>query len=303
MIVYDKNKRELVIPNGLGNLNGVADSYMEAAKEDGREEGRNEVRELMTELHATSNATYINKNGYNKVVVDVKSAPSVDKDYEEGVDDGYEMAEKDWKLPFFYNIALEESEALFLTEIENEMTTRLNENNFSTVGLLNDDVYDVVMFKNRPSDSLPINIPLSVKNSLSFDIKQRDLEQFYVGEGLSWNEFIYMDGFNCQYFQTINENAFDGLSCLILKMDKLGMSFITEQTFVTPDLSADIYTNRRVKYAVIEILENLIDSLYDFSTPNMYGVDKSYIKFKGFKGDLQELTERAAAKNWIVVTE
>lgn len=306
MIVYDKNKRDLVIPNGLGNLNGLADSYLEAAREDGREE----IRAYMTELTVTENGRYVNENGWDVVLVNVDADGDTDPDdgsydegYDEGYDDGYKMAEKDWKLPFFYNVALEESEAIFLTEIGNEMSIRLEDNNFSTVGLLTDDVYDNVMFKDRPSDSLPVNIPLSIKEIIAFDVKQRDLEQFYVGEGLSWNEFIYMDGFNCQYFQTINENTFDGLSCLILRMDKLGMNFITEQTFVTPDLSADIYTNRRVKNTVIEILENLIDSLYDFSTSNTYGINKSYIRFKGFNGDLQELTERAAAKNWIVVTE
>lgn len=299
MIVYNKENKNLVIPNGLGNLNGLADSYLDAAREDGREEGRNEVRELMTELHVTSNATYINKNGFNKVVVNVTSAPSVDKDYQEGFNDGYARAEKDFKLPYFYTDGLTNSEALYLTEIENIMAIRLGENNFSTLGLLDDTIFDKVIESNQ----FPISLPLSIRETFTFDMRQRDLEQFYAGRGISWDKLIYMGGFDCQYFQTISENAFNGLSCLVLRMNQLGLNFITEQTLVTPDLSADIYNNSMVSDTVLSILLELVDSLYDFSTPNIYGVNKSYIKFKGFKGDLQALTEKAAAKNWTVVTE
>lgn len=84
MIIYKKETRELIIPNGLGNLNGLSDDAMgaivDAAEADGRVEGIEEGKEIgaaeqkskMETLSVTENGVYEREDGYNRVEVNVE---------------------------------------------------------------------------------------------------------------------------------------------------------------------------------------------------------------------------------------
>lgn len=85
MIIYDKKDRYLVIPLGLGNLNGVYEVGYNEGKEDGLTEGynngfeagKNDYISKLQDLTVTRNGIYSNfftggsKIGYNTVVVEV----------------------------------------------------------------------------------------------------------------------------------------------------------------------------------------------------------------------------------------
>lgn len=109
MIVIDKDNKNLVIPNGLGNINrdyqegyeaGYQESFDEGKAEglaEGRaeglaegkaigiEEGKQIQKDLLETITITENGTYNKEDGYNQVVVDV---PDLNGSYDEGYADG-----------------------------------------------------------------------------------------------------------------------------------------------------------------------------------------------------------------------
>lgn len=69
MIFYDKEKKELIIPMGIGNT--AASSYEEGYN-DGRAAQASEDLAKMETLSATTNGEYTPEYGYSKVVVDTE---------------------------------------------------------------------------------------------------------------------------------------------------------------------------------------------------------------------------------------
>lgn len=291
MIVYDKNKRELVIPNGLGNLNGLAESYLEAAREDGREE----IRAYMTELTVTENGRYTNKNGWDVVLVNVDSEGdgSYDEGYDDGYDEGYDDGYYKASIPFGYVNEGSETSSYFISAIEVELSERFENNNGSIEGIFSKDIYTTA----KQLNDSELVLPMSIYTVLDLATINRDFGRLTPeGEEFEWSEFYYMGGFYCEYVQTISTDAFDGLNFILGEMRDLGKSFITEQTFITPNLT---------KLSDLRALYELVDSLYDFSTENAYGVSSSNIEFRGFEffstEEKERLTEYAGEKGWIVL--
>lgn len=109
MIVIDKDNKNLVIPNGLGNINrdyqegyeigyqesfedgkaeGLAEGRAEGLAEGkaiGIEEGKQIQKDLLEAITITENGTYNKEDGYNQVVVEV---PDTNGSYDEGYADG-----------------------------------------------------------------------------------------------------------------------------------------------------------------------------------------------------------------------
>lgn len=113
MIVIDKDNKNLVIPNGLGNINrdyqegyeaGYQESFEEGKAEGlaegkaeglaegkaiGIEEGKQIQKDLLEAITITENGTYNKEDGYNQVVVDV---PDTNGSYDEGYQAGIDYA-------------------------------------------------------------------------------------------------------------------------------------------------------------------------------------------------------------------
>ena len=80
MIVYDKEQKEIVIPNGIGNIN-LFNNGVEAGYNQGKTDGINEQKSKLESIIIINNGTYRKEDGYNKIVVDV---PDLNGSYEEG---------------------------------------------------------------------------------------------------------------------------------------------------------------------------------------------------------------------------
>lgn len=292
MIVYNKENRSLVIPNGLGNLNGLAESYLEAAREDGREE----IRAYMTELTVTENGRYVNENGWDVVLVNVDADGDTDPDdgsYDEGYDEGYDDGYYEAFLPFGYVEEGRKTSDRFITDVEGEISERIANNNGSIEGIFSKDIYTAA----KQYNDSEIVLPMSISTVLDLVPLNRDFGRLTPeGEEFKWSEFYYMGGFKCKYVNTISTDAFEGLNFILGEMRDLGKSFMTEQTFITPNLA---------KLSDLRALYELVDSLYDFSTENVYGVVSSNIEFKGFEffstQEKERLTQYAGEKGWIVL--
>ena len=80
MIVYDKEQKEIVIPNGIGNINlfnnGVEAGYNQGY-EQGKTDGIDEQKGKLESISITENGVYSKEDGYNHIEVNVPS-------YEEG---------------------------------------------------------------------------------------------------------------------------------------------------------------------------------------------------------------------------
>lgn len=114
MIVIDKDNKNLVIPNGLGNINRDYQEGYEAGSQESFEEGKAEgkaeglaegkaigiaegkqiQKDLLETITITENGTYNKEDGYNQVVVDV---PDTNGDYQTGYNEGYEAGEIEQK--------------------------------------------------------------------------------------------------------------------------------------------------------------------------------------------------------------
>lgn len=123
MIVFDRNKKEIKVPEGLGNINiTVLDATMEdvvanitaiettilpspgyngmssvevnaqSVYDNGYNEGETDQKAKLTGITITENGTYSREDGYNEITVDV---PDLNGDYNEGYEagkvDGYEQ--------------------------------------------------------------------------------------------------------------------------------------------------------------------------------------------------------------------
>lgn len=84
MIVYDKEQKEIVIPNGIGNIN-LFNNGVEAGYNQGKIDGIEEQKAKLESINITENGTYTKEDGYNEIVVDV---PDLNGDYNEGYEQG-----------------------------------------------------------------------------------------------------------------------------------------------------------------------------------------------------------------------
>ena len=84
MIVYDKEQKEIVIPNGIGNIN-LFNNGVEAGYNQGKIDGIDEQKSKLESIIIVNNGTYRKEDGYNKVVVYV---PDFNGSYEEGYKQG-----------------------------------------------------------------------------------------------------------------------------------------------------------------------------------------------------------------------
>ena len=84
MIVYDKEQKEIVIPNGIGNIN-LFNNGVEAGYNQGKTDGIEEQKSKLESIIIVNNGTYRKEDGYNKVVVYV---PDLNGSYDEGYHQG-----------------------------------------------------------------------------------------------------------------------------------------------------------------------------------------------------------------------
>ena len=84
MIVYDKEQKEIVIPNGIGNIN-LFNNGVEAGYNQGKIDGIDEQKSKLESINITENGTYRKEDGYNEVVVNV---PDLNGSYSEGYEQG-----------------------------------------------------------------------------------------------------------------------------------------------------------------------------------------------------------------------
>ena len=84
MIVYDKEQKEIVIPNGIGNIN-LFNNGVEAGYNQGKTDGIEEQKSKLESINITENGTYRKEDGYNEIVVDV---PDLNGSYSEGYEQG-----------------------------------------------------------------------------------------------------------------------------------------------------------------------------------------------------------------------
>ena len=85
MIVYDKEQKEIVIPNGIGNIN-LFNNGVEAGYNQGKIDGIDEQKSKLESINITENGTYSREDGYNEIVVDV---PDLNGSYDEGYEQGH----------------------------------------------------------------------------------------------------------------------------------------------------------------------------------------------------------------------
>ena len=84
MIVYDKEQKEIVIPNGIGNIN-LFNNGVEAGYNQGKIDGIDEQKSKLESIIIVNNGTYRKEDGYNKIVVAV---PDLNGSYDEGYKQG-----------------------------------------------------------------------------------------------------------------------------------------------------------------------------------------------------------------------
>lgn len=70
MIVYDKEQKQIVIPNGIGNIN-IFNNGVEAGYNQGKIDGIEEQKSKLESINITENGTYTKEDGYNEIVVNV----------------------------------------------------------------------------------------------------------------------------------------------------------------------------------------------------------------------------------------
>ena len=89
MIVYDKEQKEIVIPNGIGNIN-LFNNGVEAGYNQGKIDGIDEQKSKLESINITENGTYTKEDGYNHIEVNVPDLNgSYDEGYEQGHTEGY----------------------------------------------------------------------------------------------------------------------------------------------------------------------------------------------------------------------
>ena len=95
MIVYDKEQKEIVIPNGIGNIN-LFNNGVEAGYNQGKIDGIDEQKSKLESINITENGTYNKEDGYNHIEVNVPDLNgSYDEGYAEGERVGYEQGKTD----------------------------------------------------------------------------------------------------------------------------------------------------------------------------------------------------------------
>ena len=80
MIVYDKEQKEIVIPNGIGNIN-LFNNGVEAGYNQGKIDGIEEQKSKLESIIIVNNGRYTKEDGYKTITVDV---PDLNGSYEEG---------------------------------------------------------------------------------------------------------------------------------------------------------------------------------------------------------------------------
>ena len=84
MIVYDKEQKEIVIPNGIGNIN-LFNNGVEAGYNQGKIDGIEEQKSKLESIIIFENGTYRKEDGYNELFVNV---PDLNGSYDEGYAQG-----------------------------------------------------------------------------------------------------------------------------------------------------------------------------------------------------------------------
>ena len=75
MIVYDKEQKLIVIPNGIGNIN-IFNNGVEAGYNQGKIDGIGEQKAKLESINITENGTYTKEDGYNHIEVNVPTEGS-----------------------------------------------------------------------------------------------------------------------------------------------------------------------------------------------------------------------------------
>lgn len=95
MIVYDKEQKQIVIPNGIGNIN-LFNNGVEAGYNQGKIDGIDEQKSKLESINITENGTYNKEDGYNHIEVNVPDLNgSYDEGYAEGERVGYAQGKTD----------------------------------------------------------------------------------------------------------------------------------------------------------------------------------------------------------------
>ena len=84
MIVYDREQKEIVIPNGIGNID-LYNNGVEAGYNQGKIDGIEEQKSKLESIIIFENGTYRKEDGYNELFVNV---PDLNGSYDEGYDQG-----------------------------------------------------------------------------------------------------------------------------------------------------------------------------------------------------------------------
>ena len=75
MIVYNKEQKQIVIPNGIGNIN-IFYNGVEAGYNQGKIDGIEEQKSKLESINITENGTYTKEDGYNHIEVNVPTEGS-----------------------------------------------------------------------------------------------------------------------------------------------------------------------------------------------------------------------------------
>ena len=87
MIVYDKEQKEIVIPNGIGNIN-LFNNGVEAGYNQGKTDGIEEQKSKLKSIIIVNNGRYTNEDGYKTINVNVSDFNgSYDEGYKQGLID------------------------------------------------------------------------------------------------------------------------------------------------------------------------------------------------------------------------
>ena len=212
MIVYDREQKEIVIPNGIGNIN-LFNNGVEAGYNQGKIDGIEEQKSKLESIIIINNGTYRKEDGYNKIVVDV---PDLNGSYDEGYKQGlidmesnarvlnvtengvYRSKYSDDMPPIAYTVTgvyadgtefhscAELNGKVFNTKIAGSIDRRLE---FWYKGdyTLSDDVYNVIIGAGNNDNSNTFQVRYFVENNNIITLNLGNSG----GEVIEWDETVW----------------------------------------------------------------------------------------------------------------
>lgn len=220
---------------------------------------------------------------YSEKIEDISvSGGGYGEGYNNGYNDGYNAGLNDGKNKYQGLNRLNEYEVKNYIDLAtaNEMESEI----------MSSSLYDIMVSGEKVLDFSSFMVGGSLISLYISDLSDYANSFETIGKLVpdSWKNLISIRGINCSNIQTVYEVAFRSLPKLsyIGKLTNLGNSFTSEQTI---DFTRNYDLN---------ITDEFINSLYDFSIPNKYGVQTSTIKFYSIDADYKQQLED---KGWTII--